>query len=153
MSGQTNSKKDSAKSRILLDTKPLIKLFAREDGWEEIRIILSKIEKVKIQGAISVLSLTEIYYKYLRESGPDLAEERVKSLRFADYLQKLPIDEQIATKAGEFKGKYSVSVVDAIIAATAWNSRSLIVSDDLDFKKIKEIETLTEKQYVSYLND
>ena len=78
MSGQKSSTGESVRSSVLLDTKPLIKLFAKEDGWEEVRTILSSIEKEQLAGAISVLSLTEIYDKYLREHRPDLAETRVE---------------------------------------------------------------------------
>ncbi len=151
MSGQKSSTGESVRSSVLLDTKPLIKLFAKEDGWEEVRTILSSIEKEQLAGAISVLSLTEIYDKYLREHRPDLAETRVNSLRYATYLRKVSVDDEVATKAGEFKGKYTVSVVDAIVAASAWVAGSSIISDDPDFKKIEEVQTLTEKQYVSRL--
>ena len=150
MNGPRNSKKEPAKTSILLDTKPIIKLFAKEEGWEEVRKIMSAIERAEIQAAISVLSFTEIYYKYVREKRPDLAEARTNNLGNATYLRKIGIDERIATKAGKFKGEYSISVVDAIIASSAYVSNSLIISDDPDFKKIGEVETLTEEQYVAH---
>ena len=48
--------------RVILDTKPIIKLFAQEEGWEKVREIFVKIEEGEIEGAISVVTLTEIYY-------------------------------------------------------------------------------------------
>jgi predicted nucleic acid-binding protein len=131
-----------------LDTKPLIKLFAKEEGWETVQKILSKVEAEEIEASISVVTLTEICYKYLQEKRPVLAKARTEELRYAIYLKKLEIDEEIAVKAGEFKGKYNVSVADAFIAAAAYFEGSIVISDDADFKRIAEIKVLTEKELI-----
>lgn len=139
---------ESIKPKVVLDTKPLIKLFAREEGWDAVQKILSKIEAEGIEGAISVVTLTEIYYKYLQEKRPDLAKTRTEELRYAIYLKKMDIDEEVAVKAGEFKGKYNVPIADAFIAATAYFEGSTIISDDADFKRIPEVKTLTEDEFI-----
>ncbi|MCD6538998.1 PIN domain-containing protein [Candidatus Bathyarchaeota archaeon] len=144
-------KRESAKPKIILDTKPIIKLFAQEEGWEKIQKILAKIEDGEIEGAISVVTLTEIYYKYLREGGPDLAKARTDILRYAIYLKKLMIGVEAAVKAGEFKGKYNIPIADAFIAASAYLEDLTIISDDPDFKKIKEVKTLTEEELAAYI--
>lgn len=136
----------SKKLKIVLDTKPLIKLFAEEKGWEIVKEILSRIEADEIEAGISVVTLTEIYYKYLQEKRPDLAVARTEQLKYALYLKKLGINEEIATKAGEFKGKYNVSVADAFIAACACSEDATVISDDPDFKKIPEVEVSTETE-------
>ncbi len=141
----------SIKPRVILDTKPLIRLFTKEEGWENVQEISSKIEAEEIEGAISVVTLTEIYYKYLQEKRPDLAKARTEELRYATYLKKLEIDEEVAVKAGEFKGKYNVSIADAFIAATAYFEGSTIISDDPDFKRISETKTLTENEFITQL--
>jgi len=145
-------KNESRKPKIVLDTKPLIKLFAQEEGWDAVQKILSRVEAGDIEAAISVVTLTEIYYKYMKEKRADLADIRMKQLRYALYLKKLLIDEEVAVKAGDFKGKYSISVADAFIAATAYFEGSTIISDDPDFEKIPEIKILTEKQFISHLS-
>ena len=142
---------ESVRPKVVLDTKPLIRLFAREEGWEAVQTILSKVEDEEIEAAISVVTLTEIYYKYLQEKRPDLAKTRTEELRYAIYLKKLEIDEEVAVKAGEFKGKYNVSIADAFIAAAAYFEGSIIISDDADFKRIPEIEASTEKEFISHL--
>ena len=139
---------ESSKPKVVLDTKPLIKLFAKEEGWETVQKILSKVEAEEIEASISVVTLTEICYKYLQEKRPVLAKARTEELRYAIYLKKLEIDEEIAVKAGEFKGKYNVSVADAFIAAAAYFEGSIVISDDADFKRIAEIKVLTEKELI-----
>jgi predicted nucleic acid-binding protein len=142
-------KSESAKPRVVLDTKPLIKLFAQEEGWDAVQKILAKVEAEEVEAAISVVTLTEIYYKYLQEKRPDLAKARTDNLRYAIYLKKLGIGEEVAVKAGEFKGKYNVSVADAFIAASAYLEGAIVISDDADFKRIPEVEALTEKEFIS----
>lgn len=136
----------SRKFRVVIDTKPLIKLFAKEEGWEIIREIFSKIEADKLEAGISVVTLTEIYYKYIQEKRQDLAIARTDQLKYALYLKKFNIDEDTAIKAGKFKGKYNISIVDAFIAASAHSHGAVVISDDPDFKRISEIETLTEEE-------
>ena len=75
-----------------------------------------------------------------------MAKTRIEELRYAIYLKKLEIDEEIAVKAGEFKGKYNVSIADAFIAATAYFKGGTVISDDPDFGKILKVRTLTEKE-------
>lgn len=144
-------KSESGKPKIVLDTKPLIKLFAQEEGWEAVQKVLSRVEVGDIEAAISVVTLTEIYYKYVMEKRADLAEARTDQLEYAVYLKKLLIDEEVAVKAGDFKGKYNISVADAFIAANAYFEDAVIISDDPDFEKISEIKTLTEKQFITRL--
>ena len=144
-------KNESVKPRIVLDTKPLMKLFAGEEGWETVQKILYNVEVGEVEGAISVVTLTEVYYKYLHEKRPDLAKTRTQELMYAIYLGKLEIDEEVAVKAGEFKGKYNVSMADAFIAASAYFEGSIIISDDADFKRISEVKTLTEDEFISHL--
>lgn len=142
----------SKKIKVLLDTKPLIKLFAEEKGWEKVKEILSQIEAGELEAGISVITLTEIYYKYLQEQRPDLAKTRTEQLKYALYLKKLEINQNIAIKAGEFKGKYRVSIADAFIAASAFSEDATVISDDPDFQKIPDIKVLTETELCQKLH-
>jgi predicted nucleic acid-binding protein len=142
-------KNASGNHKLLFDTKPLLKLFSKEDGWEMVQKILLKTENGEIDAAISVVTLTEIYYKYLNEKRSDLAEARVLELKYASSVKKIDVDEKIAIKAGEFKGNYGVPIADAFIAATAFYNDSIILSDDKDFKKIHEITVLNENEIMS----
>ena len=144
-------KNESIKPKIVLDTKPLIKLFAQEEGWDAVQKILSRVEAGDLEAAISVVTLTEIYYKYMKEKRADLAEARMNQLRYALYLRKVGIDEDVAVKAGDFKGRYDISIADAFIAATTYFEESTIISDDPDFEKILEVKTLTEKHFAHML--
>jgi predicted nucleic acid-binding protein len=143
--------KESSKCRILLDTEPLLKLFSEEEGWDCVQKILTAIEEGEIEAAISVVTLTEIYYKYLHEKREDVAKTRTDELKYAVYIRKLEVTEETAIKAGEFKGKYSIPIADAQIAASAYVENLLLISNDADFKIIVEIKTLSEKEFATHL--
>ncbi|MFQ6075701.1 MAG: type II toxin-antitoxin system VapC family toxin [Candidatus Bathyarchaeia archaeon] len=145
-------KSELSRPKVVLDTKPLIKLFAQEEGWDAVQKIAAMVEAGEVEAAISVVTLTEIYYKYLQEKRADLAKSRTEDLRHAIYLEKLEIGEEAAIKAGEFKGKYGVSIADAFIAASAYLEGSTVISDDADFKRISEVKTYTEKEFISHLS-
>jgi len=59
-----------------------------------------------------------------------LAKTRTEQLRYATYLRKLEINEEVAIKAGEFKGKYNVSIANSFIAAAAYLEGSIVIGDD-----------------------
>ncbi|MEM2106702.1 MAG: PIN domain-containing protein [Candidatus Bathyarchaeia archaeon] len=110
--------------------------------------IAFKIESDEIDAGIRVVTFTEIYSKYLQENSPDLAGTRIEELRNAIYLRKYEVDEEVAIKAGEFKGTYNISIAEAFIGATVYIEKSAVVSDDEDFREISEIETLTESEFI-----
>jgi predicted nucleic acid-binding protein len=108
---------------------------------------LSLIEAGELEACVSVVTLTEVYYKYLRGGRKDLALTRTEQIRHASYLKKCLIDEETAIKAGEFKGKYGIPIADAFIAATAHSEGATIISDDPDFRKVSEVKVLTETEF------
>ena len=144
-------RKEFSKPRIVLDTSPLIKLFIKEEGWEDIEKIVCCVENGQIEAAVCVATFTEIYSKYTKEGRAESGKARVQELRYAPYLKKLVISEEVAVKAGEFKGKYSVPLADALIAASAYYDRSIVISSDADFRQIREAKTMTEKELLSHL--
>jgi len=105
------------------------------------------VESEELKAGISVVTLTEVYYKYLQEGRPDLAETRIRQLRYAFYLRKIAVNEDVAVKAGDFKGKYKVPIADALIAASAYIEGATVISDDPHFKQIREIQTFTETEF------
>jgi predicted nucleic acid-binding protein len=138
--------KESKNFSLLLDTEPIIKLFSKKEGWETVQKILRTIEKGDLDAAISIITLTEVYSKYLHEGRIDLAKSRVQELRYAVYLKKIEVDDKIAVKAGELKGKYSLPLADSIIAATAFYSGRIIISCDSDFRKVTEVRVENEEK-------
>ncbi len=118
----------------LLDTKALIAFFNNEDGTEKIESILREIDENKADGYISATTITELYYLYSRRIGERVAKERIKQLKRSN-LQVVPITENIAVKAGEYKIQ-AIPIADALIAACAHFIEAPVVTDDEHFEKV-----------------
>ena len=120
---------------------PLIGYFKGEAGYEHVRDLIRRIEEGTIDGFISSITLIEIYYKYFREAGEEIAMRRTDQLRFSSF-QIVPIEDRVALLAGEIKGKHAIPIADAVIGATAIILDGDLVSDDSHFEEIEGLKVL-----------
>jgi predicted nucleic acid-binding protein len=68
-----------------------------------------------------------------------------KILKFLSSFQKVNPNNKILQKAGEFRRKYNISLLDCIIAATAhYINAAILTKNEKDFLKIKEVKLLKE---------
>jgi predicted nucleic acid-binding protein len=88
---------------------------------------------------ISSVVLHEIYQLTLRKDGREMAKLRTHLLE-QDYLV-IDVTADIAKSSAELRSKYSMSMADSIIAATAWSLKATCLSDDPHFMAVKEIKT------------
>jgi predicted nucleic acid-binding protein len=84
--------------------------------------------------------ITEIKHKY-EASGHD-PKTRLKFIEERSAI--VDITKQIASKAAEFKLRYKLYSIDALIYATALSKNTKLVSGDEHFKKIPEIVFIKE---------
>lgn len=136
--------------RVILDTKALLKFFKGEKGGRQVQQILEMIEDTKLEGYVSAITLTEIYYFYFRKS-KKIADEKADQLKYS-ALKIVPIEDQVGIQAGNFKGKYAIPITDSLIGATAFLLNAKVISDDPHFEKIKEIETTDAKTFLEDLS-
>ena len=67
-------------------------------------------------------------------------ERKAELLRILSHFNKVPVDNPIAVKAGDFRRIHEIKFTDATIAATAFVIKADLISrNDVDYKKIKEI--------------
>jgi len=118
--------------KYLFETKALIAFFNNEDGAEFVEKLLKEVDEGKAEGFISSITLTEIYYLYLRRAGEEVTRKRVEQIRLSN-LKVVPIDEEVALKAGEYKVK-AIPIADALIAASACSVGAKVVTDDKHFE-------------------
>jgi predicted nucleic acid-binding protein len=75
-------------------------------------------------------------------SYPLISEKAVSAFRsFISQMIIVNLDFRIAELAAEIRRTYRVKLLDAVVAATAFSTNSILVTKNMrDFKKIKELQ-------------
>lgn len=76
-------------------------------------------------------------------SGKDCNDvnKRESLLHFLALFSKISVDNPITQIAGDFRRKYGISLPDAIIAASATHTKSLLITRNVkDFSKIENLK-------------
>ena len=123
-------------SKAVYDTRFFAELYYSKDEK-----LLQKIreEKRRQEKFISTIAIHEVYRLTLQREGRETAVLRIALLK--QDFKVIPVTAEIAEISAEFRHKYSLSMGDSMIAATAANLKAPCVSDDPHFKQIKEIKT------------
>jgi predicted nucleic acid-binding protein len=88
---------------------------------------------------VSAIVVHEVYTLAIKREGRETAKNQVAHLR--EEFEVVPVDDHIAQVSAELRHKYSLSMGDSMIAATAFVLKAACISDDPHFEQIKEIET------------
>ena len=87
-----------------------------------------------------------VYYSAVTEieliSGKECSriDKKAEIIKLLSQFSKIPVDNRIAIKAGDFRREYGAAFTDATIAATAFAMKAHLVTRNVeDYKKIKEI--------------
>lgn len=120
--------------KILIDTDIVIDLLR---GYtKRINKFIQRVEKKDIKVCISLISVVELY------AGKDIEDKEKENVltEFLSLTEIILLDQKSAKLAGNLKRKYDLSLADAIIAATAANSRiPLYTFNTKHFKTIEEV--------------
>jgi predicted nucleic acid-binding protein len=124
---------------MVFDTEALLAYYLGEPGGEVVMNLLNEVYEGKINGHVSIVNLTELYYILYRKS-PKMAEEKERNLR--NFKLKIVPVINSATKlwkeAARVKGECPVSLADAFAAATAKVlCAKLVTGGDTDFHNLK----------------
>lgn len=122
---------------IVFDTSILLLFFNNEQGYKKIQKLLNLASVKKVKIIISEISLMEVYYKFIRILGEDLAEKKLTQV-FELPLELIPIDQMILKFVAHFKAKGGISVADAIVAATAKVKNVPLLTKDPEFLRLKD---------------
>jgi len=123
-------------SRAVYDTRFFVQFYYSKDEK-----LLKRIREEKRQPKkyASTVVIHELYKLTLEREGRETAVLRAELLR--QEFNVVPVTSEIAEISAEFRHKYDLSMGDSMIAATASDLKATCVSDDLHFKRVKEIKT------------
>jgi tRNA(fMet)-specific endonuclease VapC len=124
--------------RIVIDTDILIDHLR---GMEKAKEYLREIEEGNVRAAISVITEAEL------AAGHSMKDSSVqmKVKRLLNILEKVEVTSKIAWRAGEIKRNYKSRLMDALIAATALEFNSKLVT-----RNVKHYEMIAELEIESF---
>lgn len=132
-------------SLVGLDTAIFIYHFEKNERYLELtKNIFSRLDEDESFAAVtSIITLLEICVKPIKDGRGDLVDLYAQKLLKDEKLTTWVVDESIAKKAAELRGKYGIKTPDAIQIATAIIAGAkALVTNDASLKKVREIEIL-----------
>ncbi len=136
-------------SRLMFDTAPIIYFIEENKDFSKLAEEIINYGTNKLFLFSSVITLTEVLTKPIRNDRQDLVEKYTQLLLDSDDFTIYPIDAIIAEKSAELRAKYNFRTPDAIqLAVAIENNATLFITNDKDLERIKEIEVLVLKDYL-----
>lgn len=125
---------------VLLDTSVIVDFLRRKDKEQS---LLYRLAGKKLKLSLSIITHTELY------AGKSVWEKRKAGSELETILSGLtliPLDVSISQLAGQIRARYTINLVDAIIAATAiTNKISLATLNTKHFTSIKGLKLYKEE--------
>ena len=122
-----------AKARFLLDTSALLTLLEDEAGADRVEHVLKQAPTL-----ICAVSLIEVRYITLPEQTEAEADVRHALLKRSGVTILWELDELIVLKAAGLKAAHSISMADAVIAASAHRHGAVLLHKDPEFDALPD---------------
>jgi predicted nucleic acid-binding protein len=131
-----------------LDTMPFIySMEARKPYIPFLRSVFYYIEKGFAKGITSIITLTEVLVKPLKDQNIRAIKDYKFLLTNFPNLKMVNIDPKVAEKGAELRATYGIRTPDALqVASAIENQATIFLSNDHKLKKIKEIEMVLIKE-------
>ena len=119
---------------MTFDTEAVLAFYFGEEGSKVVGEIFDGVRKREVEGFISVVNLSEVYYILCRLN-PGLAEQKLQNLRLFGLKFIAVEDDGLWVEAAKIKSGHSLSLADAYAAATAKVLKTkLVVGSDDEFR-------------------
>ena len=134
-SGQTRRRADSSEERYIIDSCGWIEYFRGGPKADEFgRYIERSIPEISFTPTVV---LYEVYRVFLRTYGDE------EAMRIIGHIKKstsiLPLDDNIALKAGEIGHEFKIPMADAVILSSAREAEAMVITSDAHFKGIEGV--------------
>lgn len=119
---------------FLIDTSVLVDHLR---GFEPAKNLIRRVREKEFHAFISSITEAELF------AGKDVKQEsrQLELMELISLFEKIILENKIAQKSGELRRNYDIELPDAIIAATAFHSKCVVLTKNKKhFGKIKEIK-------------
>lgn len=135
---------------IFLDSWVWLEFVFSGDSEDEAESLIERANTADEGGLIAPTVIAEVSYRVRAVEDRDTAREAVRAIREFQYIESMPLIDDIAEFAAELRSKYyepgerELSYADAIHLATAvvHDDCGVLYSGDPDFADLDEIETI-----------
>ncbi|MEF8757388.1 MAG: PIN domain-containing protein [Halobacteriales archaeon] len=135
---------------IFLDSWVWLEYVFSGDRDDEAESIIRRANTPEEGGLIAPTILTEVSYRVRVVEDEDAADEAIRAIRDFEYIESMPLVDEIAAYAAALRFKYDepgereLSYADAIHLATAvvHDDCTALYSGDPDIADLDEIETI-----------
>jgi predicted nucleic acid-binding protein len=115
---------------LTFDTEPLVGFFFGEARAKPVIELLEKIQQGDVEGYISIVNLTEVYYAIARKDRKS-ADEKIRLLCVFGLKVVSAEENEVWREAALIKNKYALSLGDSFAVATAQALKAkLVVGSD-----------------------
>lgn len=135
---------------VAIDTNLFIYLFEKSNEYFGLcKEVFYSIEKGSYYGVTSVLLLTEVLTKPLKENDDKLVVLYKTFIKNFPNLTVREIDYKISVKAASLRAKYGLRTPDAIFIATAIKEGAqAFITNDIRLRKVTELDFIILNDYI-----
>jgi ribonuclease VapC len=119
----------------VLDAYALLAYFEDEAGADQVRSLLLRAEEGKIELAMTVVNLGEVWYAIARADSAATADRLILEIQ-GMAIEVVEVDWPLTREAAALKAKGGVSYSDCFAAALAKRRRGEVVTGDPEFKRL-----------------
>ena len=131
--------------RYILDACALLALLNEEwgRGLETVSELLNGARKGEADLCMSRINLVEVHYRYIQLKGPETADAIMESVKSLPIRFIRDISDEVYIETARCKARYSMSLADAFLCATAKSLGAVIVTRDKEIKPAEAAEHLS----------
>lgn len=122
--------------QYVLDSYAILAYLNDEPSAQDVEDILQLALNSQVMAYMSWINLGEVYYRLQRVYDRQIARQAVEIIK-AWPIELLQAEEQLTMMAGDIKARYRLSYADAFAAATAVNTRGVLLTGDPEFKQLE----------------
>ncbi len=131
-------------SRLGLDTAPIIYFIESNPQYDALLTeIFRRISNGVVEGLCSVITLTEVLVRPLRQADQQLAQDYTELLLHSSHFSTIPIDPAIAYAGADLRARYNLRTPDALQTAAAMEQGcQAFLTSDTGLRRVTEIRVL-----------
>ncbi|MDR3283689.1 MAG: type II toxin-antitoxin system VapC family toxin [Treponema sp.] len=127
----------------LLDACAVIAFLDKEAEGVMVKKLFDRTDTGKITIYISVVNLVEVFYHFIKKTGEEKAVEIMRKLDDLPLDVIYTISRAIYCETAHLKARYSISLGDVFLCATAKSFSATVVTKDHEIEAVEQSEHLS----------